>query len=106
MLPRTLKKNKQLLDYLVTLPNEKVKFYTSKIILNVHLDASYLSEPKAKSRVAGVYFTRDVPEDGKSLLLNENIFTVCSISKYVVASIAEVELGALFTHEKRQKIFA
>ena len=58
------------------------------MILKVQSDASYLSEPKAKSRVAGVYFMGDVPEDGKPLLLNGNIFIICSMLKFVVASAA------------------
>ena len=52
---------KQLLDYLFTLPNAKVRFYVSKMILNVHSDASHLSEPGSKSRAVGVYFMGDVP---------------------------------------------
>ena len=100
----TEKQIKQLLDYLATLPNAKIKFYASKMILNVHSDASYLSEPRAKSRVAGVYFMGDVPEDGKPILLNGNIFIVCSMLKFVVASAAEAELGALFINGKETKI--
>ena len=53
---KTEEKVKQLLDYLATLPDAKVRFYASGTILNVHSDASYLSEPGARSRVAGVYF--------------------------------------------------
>ena len=76
------------------------------MILNVHSDASCLSEPRAKSRVAGVYFMGDVPEHGKPILLNGNIFMMCSMLKFVVASAAEAELGALFINEKKkQKIF-
>ena len=38
----TKKKVSQLLDYLATKPNAKVRFYASGIILNIHSDASYL----------------------------------------------------------------
>ena len=94
---------KQLLNYLATLRSAEIKFYESKTILNVHSDASYLSKPKAKSRVAGVYFIGDVPEDRKPLLLNGNIFIVCSILKIVVASVADAELGAFFINGKETK---
>ena len=67
---------KQLLDHLTTLPNAKVRFYASNMVLNIHSDASYLSEPGAKSRAAGVYFMGDVPQDGKLISLNGNIFVV------------------------------
>ena len=48
----TERRVKQLPDYLATLPNTKARFYVSKMVLNVHSDASYLSEPGAKSRAA------------------------------------------------------
>ena len=70
----------------------------------MHSDASYLSEPGAKSRAAGVYFIGDVPQDGKPILLNGNIFVVCGILKCVSASVAEAELGALFINDKETKI--
>ena len=98
------KRIKQLLDYLATLPNAKIKFYASKMSLNVHSDASYLSEPRAKGSMAGVYFMGDVPEDGKPILLNGNIFIVCSILKFVVASTAEAELEALFINGKETNV--
>ena len=37
-------KTKQLLDYLATKPTTKVHFYASDIILNIYLDALYLSK--------------------------------------------------------------
>jgi hypothetical protein len=101
---KTEEKVKQLLDYLATLPDAKVRFYASGMILNVHSDASYLSEPGAKSRVAGVYFLGQEPQDGKPIILNGNVFIVCGILKFVVASAAEAELGALFVNGKESKI--
>jgi hypothetical protein len=70
----------------------------------VHSDASYLSEPGAKNRTAGIYFLGDVPQDGKPILLNGNICIVCGILKFVASSAAEVELGALFVNGKEAKI--
>ena len=100
----TERRVKQLLDYLATLPNAKVRFHASKMVLNVHSDASYLSEPGAKSRAAGIYFMGDVPENGKPISLNGNIFVVCGMLKFVAASAAEAELGALFINGKETKI--
>eukprot|EP00957_Ditylum_brightwellii_P074109 5631604-Ditylum_brightwellii.AAC.1 len=42
----------QLLDYVATHPNAAVCFMSSDMILAVHLNASYLSESKARSRAA------------------------------------------------------
>jgi hypothetical protein len=35
----------QLLDYLASNPDAKIQFHKSDMIMNIHLDASYLSEP-------------------------------------------------------------
>ena len=43
----------QLLDYLATHPKAVVRYYASDMILNIHSDASYLSESRARSRIVG-----------------------------------------------------
>jgi hypothetical protein len=53
---RTLEKAYQVLDYLATHPNAVVRFRASKMVMNIHSDASYLSEPKARSRACGHFF--------------------------------------------------
>jgi hypothetical protein len=50
---RTLEKAYQVLDYLATHPNAVVRFRASEMVINIHSDASYLSEPKARSRACG-----------------------------------------------------
>ena len=37
----------QLLDYLASNPDAKIRFHKSDMIMNIHLDVSYLSEPNA-----------------------------------------------------------
>ena len=74
------------------------------MILNIHLDASYLSETRAHSRVAGYYFLGSRPKHSKPIQLNGAIFTCYGILKFVVASAAEVELGTLFLNCKEGKI--
>jgi len=49
----TEERAEQLLDYLATHPDAVVRYYASDMILNIHSDASYLSEPRARSRIAG-----------------------------------------------------
>ena len=39
----------QVLDYLVTHPNAVVQFRTPDMVMNIHLDVSYLSKPNARS---------------------------------------------------------
>ena len=47
---------KQLLDYVATHSNAGICYVASDMILNSHSDASYLSEPKAKSRAGGHFW--------------------------------------------------
>ena len=49
---RTNKSTNHLLDYLATHPIAKIRYYASDMVLNVHSDASYLSESRARSRIA------------------------------------------------------
>ena len=46
----------QFLDYCATHPNAGVRFMASDMVLCLHSDASYLSEPRAKSRAAGHFY--------------------------------------------------
>ena len=51
-----------------------------------------------------MYFMGESPQDGKPITLNGNIFVVCGMLKFVAASAAEAELGALFVNGKETKI--
>jgi hypothetical protein len=85
-----------LLDYLATHKNATVRYVASDMVLNIHSDASYLSEPRARSRLGGTYFMGSLPTDGKPIQINGPIQIHASICKFVVTSAAEAELGALF----------
>ena len=51
----------RLLDYCASHPNATVRFTASGMILNMHSNASYLSEPKVRSRVGGHFFLSSKP---------------------------------------------
>jgi hypothetical protein len=74
------------------------------MVLNIHSDASYLSEPKARSRLGGTYFLGSLPQNGKPIQLNGPVQVHASVCKFVVASAAEAELGALFYNIQEGKI--
>ena len=93
-----------LLDYLATYPDATVRYYASDMILNIHSDASYLSETRSRSRVAGQFFLGSKPVTDKPIPLNGAILVFCGILKFVVASAAEAELGALFLNCKEGKV--
>jgi hypothetical protein len=59
----------------------------------IHSDASYLSETRARSRVAGHFFLGLTTTDNQPIELNGAIYTLCGILKIVVASAAEAELA-------------
>jgi hypothetical protein len=46
----------QLLDYLATHPDAKIRFQASDMILHIHSDASYLSVSEARSRLGGLFY--------------------------------------------------
>ena len=46
----------RLLNYAATHPDAILRYNASDMILHIYSDASYLSEPKARSRVGGHFF--------------------------------------------------
>jgi hypothetical protein len=100
----TAKAIEQLLNYAATNPEATVRFHASDMCLHIHSDASYLSEPKARSRAGGHYFLSSAPIDPNKPPSataippphNGAIHTLCSIMKVVLASATEAELGAAF----------
>ena len=102
---RTMEKALQVLDYLAAHPDAKVKFSASDMVMNIHSDASYLTEPNARSRACGHFFMGWLPQDNKPIKLNGAFHTLCSILRFVVASAAEAELGALFLNCQEGMIF-
>jgi hypothetical protein len=75
------------------------------MIMNVHSDASYLSEADACSRACGNFFIGWEAKDGNPIRLNGAFFTLCAILHFVVTSAAKAELGTLFLNCKEGMIF-
>ena len=100
----TKKKVSQVLDYLTIKPRAKPCFCASVMVLNIHSDASYLSEPRAHSCVSGDFFLGDTPVGGQHIVLNGAIYVFCGIARFFVASAAEAELAALFLNCQEGKI--
>lgn len=57
----------QLLNYLATHSDAKIHFYTSDMVMNIHSNAPYLSESKARSRACGHFFMGWTPVDGEPI---------------------------------------
>jgi hypothetical protein len=86
----------QLLNYAATHPDAAVRFYKSDMILYIHSDASYLSEPKARSRVGGYFYLGKQAEPADNPHPNGPIHVESRIMKNVMAAASEAEIGALF----------
>jgi hypothetical protein len=68
--------------------------------LKIHSDVSYLSEPKAKSRIGGYFYLVNKTSSPKKPLSNGPLLCHTTVLKHVVSSVAEAECGALFVNAK------
>jgi Reverse transcriptase (RNA-dependent DNA polymerase) len=85
------------LDYAATNPDASVRYYPSNMILNIHSDASYLSEPQARSRAGGIFYMSANPTKENPIpKLNGAVHITSKIMKNVLASVAEAEVAACF----------
>ena len=93
---RTLQACTKLLNYAATHPDATIRYVKSDMILHVHSDASYLSAPKARSRLAGFIFLANTPKPDHTTHKNGPIHVATGILKHVMASAAEAETGSAF----------
>ena len=93
----TMKKVKQFLDYAATHPDAIITYTPSKMVLAIHSDASYCSEPKARSRAGGHFF---MSADDTEPANNGAVHTVSQIIKAVMSSAAEAKLGGLYINAR------
>ena len=90
-----------LLNYDATHPNAKIRYTASDMILYIHSDVSYLSEPRPCSRAGGHYFLGDKRLDMTTPptnhpRLNVPIHTISRIMSNVMGSAAKAEIGAAY----------
>jgi hypothetical protein len=98
----------QLLNYCATHPNVVIRYVASDMNLAIESDSSYLSESKAKSRVAGYYYLGNNPPNPQeapiterpSPMANGAVHVLCQILQEIFASAAEAELAGLFHNGK------
>jgi hypothetical protein len=95
---------RQLLDYLLGHSGAKIHFHVSDMILNIHLDASFLSH-KVRSQACSQFFMGWMPTVGAPIQLNGAFHVTTTILKFVVASAAKAELGALYHNRQTGIIF-
>ena len=96
-LKKTMQDCLQFLDYAASQDEAIVTYRASDMKLAIHSNASYLSEPKARSRAGGHMFmagSEEIP------INNGAVLNISQIIKAVMSSAAEAELGALFINAK------
>ncbi len=85
--------------------NSMVRFHASNMVMNIHLDASYLNKLNARSRACGRFFMGSLPIDEKPIKLNGAFHTLCSILQFVVTLATKANLGTLFLNFQEGMIF-
>ena len=92
-----MKKVRKVLDHASSDPCAILAYRKSDIILAIHSDASYMSGPGTRSHAGGHFFmTSDfpIPPDNGAVLNTEQL------SKAVMTSVAEAEMGALYINRR------
>jgi hypothetical protein len=91
----------KLLNYCNTHPETKIRYHASDMILQIHIDASYLSENEAKSRAGGFFYMGSNAKTDKKLT-NGAVLIISKVLKHVMSSAAKAEIGAVFilTHPR------
>ncbi len=89
----TMQQTLQLLNYLATQEDAVLSYHASNMVLAVHSDASYLSEPKAHSRAGGHFF---LSSDTTIPPNNGTVLSIAHIIKNVMSSATEAELAGLY----------
>ena len=104
--PEITRRTNHFLDYVATHPDATLKFRASDMILWAHSDASYLSEPKARSRAGGFYYLSAKPQypitaSQPAPPANGAIATKCKILDHMISSASEAETGAGYYNAKQ-----
>jgi hypothetical protein len=102
---KTMARCTQLLDYLLHNADVDIGFHAYDMILNIHSNASYLSGAQAQSRACGHFFMGWMPKNGEPICLNGAFHVNSMIMRFVVASVAEAELGTIYHNCQTGMIF-
>ena len=84
-------------DYQYTYLNAEIRYTASDMILYVDFDPAFLVAPKARIRVAGLYYFGDTYEKSRTSRSKYNgpIHIDCKTVKHAAASAAEAKTGGL-----------
>jgi hypothetical protein len=97
--PQKSQQTSTLLNYCNTHPETKIRYNESDMILQIHSDASYLSENEAKSRSGGFFYMGNTNKIDKKVT-NGAILIVSKFLRCVMLSAAAAETGAVFINAR------
>ena len=86
------------LNYCATYPDVTLRNHTSNMILHIHRNAMYLTEPKARSHAGGNQYMGNLPS--QPIILNGPVVNISKVTKGVMSSTIEAEIMALFLNAK------
>ena len=96
---KTMQDMTQLLDYASSHQDAKVRYRRSDMKLAVSSDASYLSAPRARSRLGGYFYLSEEADpafNSPPPTNNGAVLVISKITKIVVGSAAEAEIAACY----------
>jgi hypothetical protein len=96
----------QLLGYLAMHADAKNRFYALDMIMNIHLDATYLSESTACSRTCCHFFMGWKPVDGQPIKLNGAFYLNSVFSNLLWHQLRKLLLAPSSTIAKTESFFA
>jgi hypothetical protein len=99
---QTAKDTVKFLNYCATHTTATIRYYASNMILKLHSDASYNSEPKACSRSGGHFYMGN--NNNADDTTNRAILATTGVMKAVLSSASEAEIGALFENCKKAAV--
>jgi hypothetical protein len=93
------KKDTKFLNYCSTHPDAKLHYHASDMILKVNSDASYNSEPQARSQAGGHFYmgSQDTNDDTHKGAILATTF----IMQPVLSSTSKAEIRALYKNTKK-----
>ena len=94
---KTMEKVMTFLDYAASQEEAVITYNASDMVLACHSDASYLSEPGARSRAGGHFF---MSNNAAMPANNGAVLNVAQIIKAVMTSAAEAEIGAMYINAR------
>jgi hypothetical protein len=95
----TVEKLTQLLNYCATDPSATIQYAASDMVLHIHSDASYLSEPKARSIIGGNFFLSSAT-NSTNHIHNGPILAISTVYKNVLSSVMEAKVEGTFVNAK------